>query len=138
MPFLTAPPATLVADHLRRTRWSHRPGRRLAHRRPASCIGVVGPNGVGKSTLLRILAGRLEPDAGTVRLDPPTATVGYLAQEHEPAADETVRAALDPPDRGGRPRPSSRPRRPPWARWRPGADDRYAVALGPVRRDLGR
>jgi ABC transport system ATP-binding/permease protein len=31
-------------------------------------IGIIGPNGVGKTTLLNILLGRLPPDAGTVRL----------------------------------------------------------------------
>jgi ATPase subunit of ABC transporter with duplicated ATPase domains len=44
-------------------------------------VGLVGPNGVGKSTLLRILAGIEEPDSGTVRRSPPDLTVGYLAQE---------------------------------------------------------
>jgi len=61
---------------------------------PASCVGVVGPNGVGKSTLLQILAGLHAPDAGTVRLDPPSATVGYLTQEHDHPPGETVRDAL--------------------------------------------
>ncbi|VAW86307.1 Bis-ABC ATPase Uup [hydrothermal vent metagenome] len=31
-------------------------------------IGIIGPNGVGKSTLIKILLGQLEPDEGTVRL----------------------------------------------------------------------
>ena len=61
---------------------------------PQSCIGVIGPNGVGKSTLLQVLAGLVEPDAGRVTLDPPTATVGYLAQEHEAADRESVREWL--------------------------------------------
>jgi ATPase subunit of ABC transporter with duplicated ATPase domains len=61
---------------------------------PTSCIGVVGPNGVGKSTLLRLLAGLESPGDGSVRLDPPGATVGYLAQEHEHEPGETVGAAL--------------------------------------------
>ncbi len=61
---------------------------------PRSRIGVVAPNGTGKSTLLRILAGLEAPDAGRVTRTPPTATVGYLPQEPERRADETVRAHL--------------------------------------------
>ena len=62
---------------------------------PESCLGVVGPNGVGKSTLLQLLAGLLVPaEGGVVRVDPPTATVGYLSQEHGHDARETVRDAL--------------------------------------------
>ncbi len=61
---------------------------------PEACVGVVGPNGVGKSTLLQLLAGALAPDAGSVTLDPPTATVGYLTQEHGRPPGETVRQAL--------------------------------------------
>ena len=56
---------------------------------PSHRIGLVGPNGVGKSTLLRVVAGMLTPDAGTVTLAPPAATVGYLDQEPE-RGDETV------------------------------------------------
>ena len=43
-------------------------------------IGLVGPNGVGKTTLCRLLAGLEEPDAGRVSRDRGT-TVGYLPQE---------------------------------------------------------
>jgi len=46
-----------------------------------SRIGVVGPNGVGKTTLLRLLAGLEEPERGRVRLSPPGLSVGYLPQE---------------------------------------------------------
>jgi ATP-binding cassette subfamily F protein 3 len=42
-------------------------------------VGLTGPNGAGKSTLLKILAGEIEPDAGTVAL-PRGARVGYLPQ----------------------------------------------------------
>ncbi len=62
---------------------------------PQSCVGVIGPNGVGKSTLLQLLAGWETPDGGSITLDPPGATVGYLAQEHEWRPDETVRTALE-------------------------------------------
>ncbi|MDO3699980.1 ABC-F family ATP-binding cassette domain-containing protein [Curtobacterium flaccumfaciens] len=61
---------------------------------PGDVIGVVGVNGAGKSTLLRLLAGVDEPLAGTVSLAPTDAFVGWLPQEHEPIAGETVAAYL--------------------------------------------
>jgi ATPase subunit of ABC transporter with duplicated ATPase domains len=61
---------------------------------PGSRIGVIGPNGVGKSTLLRVLAGDLAPDAGTVTRTPPTATVGYLPQETDRRPGESLAGLL--------------------------------------------
>jgi ATPase subunit of ABC transporter with duplicated ATPase domains len=61
---------------------------------PRARIGVVGPNGVGKTTLLRILAGLEPPDSGRLTLAPPTLNVGYLPQELVPRAGETLRAYL--------------------------------------------
>jgi ATPase subunit of ABC transporter with duplicated ATPase domains len=63
---------------------------------PGEVTGLVGVNGAGKSTLLRLLAG-LDPGAltaGSVMLNPPTATVGYLPQEPDRRDGETVAAFL--------------------------------------------
>ncbi|MDQ3738291.1 MAG: ATP-binding cassette domain-containing protein [Actinomycetota bacterium] len=57
-------------------------------------VGLVGPNGVGKSTLLRALAGLERVERGTVQRTPPTATVGYLPQEPFRSPDETVTELL--------------------------------------------
>jgi ATPase subunit of ABC transporter with duplicated ATPase domains len=61
---------------------------------PASRLAVVGPNGTGKSTLLAIVAGALEPEVGSARLSPPTATVALLPQERDRRPGETLRAYL--------------------------------------------
>ena len=62
-----------------------------------SRIGVVGPNGVGKTTLLRLLAGLEEPERGRVRVSPPGLSVGYLPQEFDPenrSGGQAARARL--------------------------------------------
>ncbi len=61
---------------------------------PHARIGVVGPNGVGKSTLLKILAGLEEPDEGAVVRAPEWLAAGYLAQERRTIEGETLREAL--------------------------------------------
>jgi ATPase subunit of ABC transporter with duplicated ATPase domains len=61
---------------------------------PGGRLAVVGPNGVGKTTLLRILAGELSADHGAVVRQPPSATVGLLPQERDARPDETVAAYL--------------------------------------------
>ena len=61
---------------------------------PHARIGLVGPNGVGKSTVLRLLAGEEVPDTGIVAIDPPRATVAYLPQEPEQLPGETLRRRL--------------------------------------------
>ncbi len=43
-------------------------------------LALVGPNGCGKTTLLRIIAGLEQADTGGVRFDPPDLRVGYLPQ----------------------------------------------------------
>ncbi|MGZ4440933.1 MAG: ATP-binding cassette domain-containing protein, partial [Gaiellaceae bacterium] len=54
---------------------------------PGDRVGIVGPNGIGKSTLLRLLAGVEQPDAGRIARSGP---VGYLPQEPEARPGETV------------------------------------------------
>ena len=62
---------------------------------PGDRVGLVGANGAGKSTLLRVLAGLVEPEQGTVSLSPASATVGYLPQEPERRAEESVIGFLE-------------------------------------------
>ncbi len=56
---------------------------------PGAKIGVVGPNGTGKSSLLRIMAGTEQPSNGDARLMPGF-TVGLLDQEPELDESKTV------------------------------------------------
>src|SRR5262245_22827532 len=57
---------------------------------PRTRLGVVGPNGVGKTTLLRLLAGLDRPDRGAIVGTPPTVRVAYLPQELERSSGETL------------------------------------------------
>lgn len=52
-------------------------------------IGIVGPNGMGKSTLLNIIAGRLKPTSGEVEIGE-TVKLGYFSQEYRDI-DESMR-----------------------------------------------
>ena len=49
-------------------------------------IGIVGDNGCGKSTLMKIIAGQLEPASGSVEVGE-TVRIGYFMQENEPLDD---------------------------------------------------
>ena len=61
---------------------------------PGHRVGLIGPNGVGKSTLLGALAGDVALDRGSVAVAPRTANIGLLPQEPTRSASETVRAFL--------------------------------------------
>jgi ATP-binding cassette ChvD family protein len=61
---------------------------------PGAKIGVLGANGAGKSTVLRIMAGKEEPSSGTADLAP-NATVGFLEQEPELDPAKTVRENVE-------------------------------------------
>ena len=48
---------------------------------PGNCYGIIGANGAGKSTFLRILSGELEPTTGSVSLGPDD-LMSVLEQDH--------------------------------------------------------
>ena len=56
---------------------------------PGGKVGVIGINGTGKSTFLRVLSGQIEPDQGTVTRDP-NVQVSFLPQNPEMSEDATV------------------------------------------------
>jgi ATPase subunit of ABC transporter with duplicated ATPase domains len=129
-PFSPASLATLVARDIT----FERGGRTVLDRvsvtlSPETCLGVVGPNGVGKSTLLQVLAGSLAPLSGTVRADPPAATVGYLAQEQSSLPGETLRQAVTRRTGVAAAEAELADAAAGLNTGRPEADDRYAVAL---------
>src|SRR4051794_35991923 len=70
---------------------------------PDARIGLLGRNGVGKTTLLRVLAGAVPPDAGRVIRAPEDLHVGYPSRSHWRAAD---RRSASSSNAG----PASRPR----------------------------
>lgn len=48
---------------------------------PGNCYGVIGANGAGKSTFLKILSGEISPTTGTVTMDP-NERLAVLSQDH--------------------------------------------------------
>jgi ATPase subunit of ABC transporter with duplicated ATPase domains len=96
------------------------PGRRTA---------LVGPNGVGKSTLLGALAGHVALDAGSVVLTPPTATIGWLRQEPDRGDRESVRSLLARRTGVDAAQHELDAATESMAVGEPGADDRYGTAL---------
>lgn len=54
---------------------------------PGAIVGIIGPNGAGKSTLFRMLAGKEQPDSGTVKLGQ-TVKLAYVDQSRDALANE--------------------------------------------------
>ncbi len=96
---------------------------------PGDVIGLVGANGAGKSTLLRMLAGIDQPEQGTIRLSPATATVGHLPQEPDRRPGETVREFLARRTGVAQAQRELDAATQGLVEQAPGADDAYSVAL---------
>ena len=96
---------------------------------PGDVVGVVGANGAGKSTLLRLLAGAAAPQAGSVSTSPSDAFVGWLPQEHERLAGETVGGYLARRTGAAAATEAMESAAAALGSETPGADDAYAAAL---------
>jgi len=57
-------------------------------------VGLIGPNGCGKTTLMRILADIEQPDSGTVASTRPNLRIGYLAQGMDFDPEQTLQTTL--------------------------------------------
>ena len=54
-------------------------------------IGIIGSNGCGKSTLMKVITGEVEPDSGSVEIGE-TVKIGYFMQENEPLASSHLKS----------------------------------------------
>ena len=63
---------------------------------PGTRVGILGGNGVGKSTLMHVLAGRLEPDNGTVKRADGLKTVLFDQKREDLDPEQSLRRALAP------------------------------------------
>ena len=56
---------------------------------PGNCYGLIGANGAGKSTFLKILSGEIDADKGTISVGP-SERIAVLKQDHFAYDEETV------------------------------------------------
>ena len=57
-------------------------------------VGLIGTNGCGKTTLLKILAGNIQADSGHVNFNPPDLRFGYLSQGFSISEVITIRSLI--------------------------------------------
>lgn len=101
--FLTESAADMVAVSLDRVSKSYGPVKAVQDLsfeiRRGEMFGLIGPDGAGKTTLIRLMCGLIRPDAGTIRVlghDPVrahravTETVGYLSQRFSLYGDLSI------------------------------------------------
>lgn len=91
----------------------------------AATVAVIGPNGSGKSTLLGVIAGLVEPTAGTVEVDRSGVALVLQSTDVDPALPLTVRDAV---------RMARYPHRGLFGRFR--ADDHAAVEAAMARTEV--
>src|SRR5580700_5359015 len=96
---------------------------------PGDRTGIVAPNGVGKSTLLKVLAGDLEADSGAVVRAPATTTVLRLSQEPDLRPGESLADHLARRTQVGPTQYALDASAQALARGDAGADDAYDTAL---------
>src|SRR3954466_2383949 len=96
---------------------------------PGDVVGLVGGSGGGNSPRRPTLAGESPAEAGSISVSPPTATLGYLPQEHERRPGETVMAALARRNGGAAAPAALDPATEELTAGREGADDAYGEAL---------
>lgn len=64
---------------------------------PGERVGLIGRNGDGKTTLLRLIMGELRADSGHIEVSPPGCRLGYMQQGFLDRPNATVREVLGPP-----------------------------------------
>jgi ATP-binding cassette subfamily F protein 3 len=63
---------------------------------PGECVGLIGPNGCGKTTLMRIITGEEQPDEGSISYMKKDLRIGYLKQVLDLSSIRSIGEFLQP------------------------------------------